>query len=119
MGILFVFYGFIFMAFDDLYGETMEFFGLFFSTAGFMFTFCGMVPSWDSKHYPLMMCQNITYLDYIKSKWYLGFVGTIFTTTLSLIIYSYFGFYYVVVIVCAGLYNLGVEFIYYTLVWGF
>ena len=39
MGILFVFYGFIFMAFDDLYGETMEFFGLFFSTAGFMFTF--------------------------------------------------------------------------------
>jgi len=115
MGILFVFYGFIFMALDDLYGETMEFFGLFFSTAGFMFTFCGMVPSWDSKHYPLMMCQNITYLDYIKSKWYLGFVGTIFTTILSLFIYSYFGFYYVVVIVCAGLYNLGVNS--YTTLW--
>ena len=61
MGSLFVLYGLIFMVFDDLYGETGEFFGLFFSTAGFMFTFSGMVPSWDSNHYPLMMCQNITY----------------------------------------------------------
>ena len=52
------------------------FVGLSFSTGGFMLTFCGLVPSWDSKHYSLMMCQNITYLDYIKSKWYLGIIGT-------------------------------------------
>lgn len=97
------------MAFGDVYGEMGEFFGLFFSTAGFMFTFCGMVPSWDSKHYPLMMCQNITYLDYLKSKWYLGIIGTLFTTTLALIIYSYFGLYYVIVLICCSLYNLGIN----------
>ena len=109
MGTLFVLYGLIFMAFADIYGEMGEFFGLFFSTAGFMFTFCGMVPSWDSKHYSLMMCQNITYLDYLKSKWYLGIIGTLFTTTLALIIYSYFGLYYIIVLICCSLYNLGIN----------
>ena len=109
MGTLFVLYGFIFMAFGDVYGEMGEFFGLFISTAGFMFTFCGMVPSWDSKHYPLMMCQNITYLDYLKSKWYLGIIGTILTTILALFIYSYFGLYYIIVLVCCSCYNLGVN----------
>ena len=109
MGTLYVLNGFIFMVFADVYGEMGEFFGLFISTAGFMFTFCGMVPSWDSKHYPLMMCQNITYLDYLKSKWYLGIIGTILTTILALIIYSYFGLYYIIVLVCCSCYNLGVN----------
>ncbi|MDC3077524.1 DUF5687 family protein [Flavobacteriales bacterium] len=109
MGTLYVLNGFIFMAFADVYGEMGEFFGLFISTAGFMFTFCGMVPSWDSKHYPLMMCQNITYLDYLKSKWYLGIIGTILTTILALIIYSYFGLYYIIILACCSLYNLGIN----------
>ena len=94
MGAFFALYGLIFIASEEVYGSTGAFFGLFFSTGGFMFTFCGMVPSWDSKHYPLMMCQNITYLDYIKSKWYLGFTGTIVMTLVGLLIYSYFGLFY-------------------------
>ena len=109
MGAFFALYGLIFIASEEVYGNTGAFFGLFFSTGGFMFTFCGMVPSWDSKHYPLMMCQNITYLDYIKSKWYLGFTGTIIMTLVGLLIYSYFGLFYALGIICSGLYNLGVN----------
>ena len=74
-----------------------------------MMTFCGMVPSWDSKHYPLMMCQNITYLDYLKSKWYLGLLGTLLMTILASIIYSYFGLFYFVAVICSGLYNIGLN----------
>lgn len=74
-----------------------------------MLTFCGLVPSWDSKHYSLMMCQNITYLDYLKSKWYLGIIGTTVMTIMASFIYSYFGIFYIVTIICAGLYNLGIN----------
>ncbi len=109
MGAFFVLYGFIFMGADEVYGDTGVFFGLLFSTGGFMMTFCGMVPSWDSKHYPLMMCQNITYLDYLKSKWYLGLIGTLLMTILASIIYSYFGLFYVVAVICSGLYNIGLN----------
>jgi len=109
MGFSFVFYGFLIMFSNDLFGDWWLFVGLFFSTGGFMLTFCGLVPSWDSKHYSLMMCQNITYLDYLKSKWYLGIIGTTVMTIMASFIYSYFGIFYIVTIICAGLYNLGIN----------
>ena len=109
MGFFYVLSGFMFMAADEVYGETGVFFGLFLSTGGFMMMFCGMVPSWDSKHYPLMMCQNITYLDYLKSKWYLGLIGTLLMTILASIIYSYFGLFYIAAVICSGLYNIGLN----------
>ena len=55
------------------------------------------------------MCQNITYLDYLKSKWYLGLIGTLLMTILACIIYSYFGLFYVVAVICSGLYNIGLN----------
>ena len=59
MSLLFILYGLIFLGTQDLLGDTMLFFGYLFSTGGFIFTFCALVPSWDSQHYPFMMCQNI------------------------------------------------------------
>ena len=37
-----------------------------------------------------MMCQNIKYVDYIKSKWYLGSFGVIAATLIAVPIYGYF-----------------------------
>ena len=47
--------------------------------------------------------------DYLKSKWYLGIIGTTVMTIMDSFIYSYFGIFYIVTIICAGLYNLGIN----------
>lgn len=109
MGIGFVLYGLIFLWAQDIYGDTMLVFGYLFSTGGFMFTFCGLVPSWDSQHYSFMMCQNIKYIDYLKSKWYLGCLGIGIATLLASPIYAYFGLFHFVAIICCGVYNLGLN----------
>ena len=109
MSMLFIFYGLIFLATRDLMGDTMLFFGYLFSTGGFIFSFCALVPSWDSQHYSFMMCQNIKYVDYIKSKWYLGSFGVIAATLIAVPIYGYFGSYHVIAVLCCGLFNLGVN----------
>ena len=109
MSLLFILYGLIFLGTQDLLGDTMLFFGYLFSTGGFIFTFCALVPSWDSQHYPFMMCQNIKYVDYIKSKWYLGSFGVIIATIIALPIYSFFGSYHLIAVLSCGLFNLGVN----------
>ena len=109
MSLLFILYGLIFLGTQDLLGDTMLFFGYLFSTGGFIFTFCALVPSWDSQHYPFMMCQNIKYVDYIKSKWYLGSFGVIIATIIALPIYGFFGSYHLIAVLCCGLFNLGVN----------
>ena len=109
MSMLFIFYGLIFLGTRDLMGDTMLFFGYLFSTGGFIFSFCALVPSWDSQHYSFMMCQNIKYVDYIKSKWYLGSFGVIAATLIAVPIYGYFGSYHVIAVLCCGLFNLGVN----------
>ena len=35
------------------------------------------VPSWDSAYYKLLMSQNITYKDYLASKWWLVVIATV------------------------------------------
>jgi len=109
MSLLFILYGLIFLGTQDLLGDTMLFFGYLFSTGGFIFTFCALVPSWDSQHYSFMMCQNIKYVDYIKSKWYLGSFGVIIATIIALPIYGFFGSYHLIAVLCCGLFNLGVN----------
>ncbi len=109
MSLLFILYGLIFVGLQDLLGDTFLFFAYLFSTGGFIFTFCALVPSWDSQHYPFMMCQNIKYVDYIKSKWYLGSFGVIIATIIALPIYGFFGSYHLIAVLSCGLFNLGVN----------
>ena len=109
MSLLFILYGLIFVGLQDLLGDTFLFFAYLFSTGGFIFTFCALVPSWDSQHYPFLMCQNIKYVDYIKSKWYLGSFGVIIATIIALPIYGFFGSYHLIAVLSCGLFNLGVN----------
>jgi hypothetical protein len=69
MSILFLFYGFIFFN-NPTQPQFMQIFAGIFVTGGFLFTFGQFVPSWDSQYYPLMMTQNISYKNYLTSKWW-------------------------------------------------
>ncbi len=109
MSMLFIFYGLIFLGIQDLLGNTILIFAYLFSTGGFIFSFCALVPSWDSQHYSFMMCQNIKYVDYIKSKWYLGSFGVIIVTIIALPIYGFFGSEHLIAVIACGLFNLGVN----------
>ena len=108
-GIFFLFYGFIIYFFGDIYGTTGTFFGYMFVSGGFLFMFGSFVPSWDSQYYSLMMCQNIEYKEYIKSKWTLVVIGTIISTFLACFIYSFLGYEAVYAVLAGGLYNIGVN----------
>ena len=108
-GIFFLFYGFIFYFFGDIYGTIATFFGYMFVSGGFLFMFGSFVPSWDSQYYSLMMCQNIEYKEYIKSKWTLVVIGTIISTFLACFIYSFLGYEAVYAVLAGGLYNIGVN----------
>jgi len=108
-GIFFLFYGFIFYFSEDIYGPSMTFFGYLFASGGFLFMFGAFVPSWDSQYYSLMMCQNIEYKEYIKSKWSLVVIGTSISTLLACFIYSFLGADAIFAVLAGGLYNIGIN----------
>ena len=108
-GIIFLFYGFIFYFQEDIWGSWMTFFGYLFASGGFLFMFGSFVPSWDSQYYSFMMCQNIEYKEYIKSKWSLVVIGTVISTFLACFIYSFLGAEAVCAVFAGGLYNIGVN----------
>ena len=108
-GIFFLFYGFIFYFQEDIWGSWMTFFGYLFASGGFLFMFGSFVPSWDSQYYSFMMCQNIEYIEYIKSKWSLVVIGTVISTFLACFIYSFLGAEAVFAVLAGGLYNIGVN----------
>ena len=54
-----------------------------FVSGGFLITFGQFVPSWDSSYYGLMMTQNISYRDYLNSKWWLMIIGTAITAVIK------------------------------------
>ena len=56
-----------------------------------------------------MMCQNIEYQEYIKSKWSLVVIGTIISTFLACFIYSFLGTDAVFAVLAGGLYNIGIN----------
>lgn len=106
---LFLLYGLIIFL-DPMYRESdawLIFVGLFVS-GGFLFTFGGFVPSWDSAYYPLMMSQNIKYKEYLASKWWLVVVGTALSMILSLF-YVFIDPHIYLAIFAGGLYNIGVN----------
>ncbi|AGC76485.1 hypothetical protein LX97_01148 [Nonlabens dokdonensis] len=106
VGFLFVFYGFFFMneIYDSING--MKVFAGLFCTGGFLFMFGGLVPSWDSSYYKLMMSQNIPYRDFLLSKWWLMIVSTVVSTLLCTL-YLYFGWDWWFAMIAGAIYNIG------------
>ncbi len=110
VSVLFIFYGLLFFtgSIEAYDGPVWRIFAGLFVTGGFLFTFGQFVPSWDSSYYPLMMSQNIKYIDYLNSKWWLMVVATVTSTVLSSF-YLYFGWEVYLAVVVGGIYNLGVN----------
>jgi hypothetical protein len=79
-----------------------------FVSGGFLITFGQFVPSWDSAYYPLMMTQNISYRNYLSSKWWLMVIAT-FVTTILAAFYLYFGWQIYLTVVVGAIYNIGVN----------
>lgn len=110
MSFIFLFYGLLFFtggieAYDNPF---MKVFAGIFISGGFLFTFGQFVPSWDSSYYPLMMTQNITYNDYLSSKWWLIIIATVVSTLLSSF-YLYFGWEAYLAIVACAIFNMGIN----------
>ena len=107
MSILFLFYGFIFFN-NPSQPQVMQIFAGIFVTGGFLFTFGQFVPSWDSQYYPLMMTQNISYKNYLASKWWLIVIATVISTIISSF-YIYLGWEIYLTILAGAVYNIGIN----------
>lgn len=110
MSIIFIFYGLLFYTKSiDIYNAPVwKIFAGIFVSGGFLLNFGQFVPSWDSSYYPLMMTQNITYKDYLSSKWWLMVIAT-FVSTLIASFYLYFGWEVYLAIVVSAIFNIGVS----------
>lgn len=110
MSVLFLFYGLIFFtgAIESYNNPAMFMFAGVFVSGGFLITFGQFVPSWDSAYFPLMMTQNVPYINYLKSKWWLMVIATCATTILASF-YLYFGLHIYLIIVVGAIYNIGVN----------
>lgn len=106
---LFLFYGLLIFTAPSYENSNfwLIFAGIFIS-GGFLFTFGGFVPSWDSAYYPLMMSQNIKYKEYLNSKWWLMVIATLFAIILS-VFYLLLGTKYYLAVVAGGIYNIGIN----------
>lgn len=109
-GFFFIFYGLLFFtgAVEAYQGDTWKLFAGIFVTGGFLFSFGQYVPSWDSQYYPLLMTQNITYIDYLKSKYTLIQIFTAITTILSSW-YLIFGLEIFSFVLLGAIYNLTIN----------
>ena len=109
-GFFFILYGLLFFtgaieAYDGVY---LRVFAGIFVTGGFLFSFGQYVPSWDSSYYSLLMTQNITYMEYLRSKYTLIQVFTAVTTLLSTW-YIAFGWDVFSYVLIGALYNMSVN----------
>lgn len=104
----FLFYGLLIFTNKTYEGPTWQLFAGLFVSGGFLFTFGGFVPSWDSAYYPLMMSQNIKYKEYLSSKWWLIVIATAISIVLSAF-YLVLGWQVYMAIVVGGIYNIGVN----------
>ncbi|SDG79669.1 DUF5687 family protein [Psychroflexus sediminis] len=105
----FLFYGLFFFT-QDIYKEmpvVIAFAGVFV-TGGFLMTFGQLVPSWDSEYYKLMMSQNVSYRQYLESKWLLMAIGCAVSFILSTP-YIYFGWEIYVMIAAGASFNIGLN----------
>ena len=107
MSVVFLFYGFLFFN-NPHQPAVMGIFAGIFVSGGFLFTFGQFVPSWDSAYYQLMMSQNISYKQYLSSKWWLVVIATVISTVLASF-YLYLGWHIYLLIVVGAIYNIGVN----------
>jgi hypothetical protein len=109
-GFFFIFYGLLFFtgAVEAYESDTWKLFAGIFITGGFLFSFGQYVPSWDSQYYSLLMTQNMTYLEYLKSKYTLIQVFTLATTVLSSW-YLIFGLEIFSYVLLGAIYNLTIN----------
>ncbi len=110
MSILFLFYGLLFFSngIEAYNNPVMHMFAGVFVSGGFLITFGQFVPSWDSSYYSLMMTQNISYRDYLNSKWWLMVIATVVTAIIASF-YLYFGIHIYLMILAGAIYNIGVN----------
>jgi hypothetical protein len=109
MSAFFLFYGLFFFTqktYQDMPAVTA--FASIFITAGFLFSFGQLVPSWDSEHYKLLMSQNIPYRQYLESKWYLMVLAVFISFILSTP-YIYFGWDTFAMIAAGASFNIGIN----------
>lgn len=111
LSVVFMFYGFFIL--HDTYGYGQGYVSMLLNgiivTGGFTLTFGQYVPSWDSAHYPLMMTRNITYRDYLDSKWKIMAFATILTTLLASFYLAFFDWRVYAIMVSCGVFNIGVN----------
>ena len=105
MSFLFLFYGLFFFT-QDNQPESMLVFASIFISGGFLLTYGGYVPSWESEHYAFLMCQNLSYKKYLDSKWRLMTFAIIVSSALSLP-YLYFGVKIYLMILSGAAFNIG------------
>jgi hypothetical protein len=110
MSVVFIFYGLLFYSnmIEQYNNPAMQVFAGIFVSGGFLFTFGQFVPSWDSSYYQLMMSQNISYKEYLSSKWWLMVIAT-FISTIIASFYLVFGWHIYMLIVVGAIYNIGVN----------
>ena len=107
---VFIFYGLLFFtnSIEAYNNPAMQVFGGIFVSGGFLLNFGQFVPSWDSAYYQLMMSQNISYREYLSSKWWLMVIATVISTVIASF-YLYFGWKIYLLIVVGAIYNIGVN----------
>lgn len=107
--VIFLFYGLLFFREVGLYNSgAMQILGAMMVSGGFLFNYGQFVPSWDSSYYQLMMTQNISYREYLTSKWWLMVVVTILSTILASF-YLILGLKVYLIIVAVAIFNIGVN----------
>lgn len=110
MSVMFLFYGFLILLPNSGDNEplTIYVFVGYFVTGGFLMMYGQYVPSWDSAYYPLLMTQNVKYIDYLKSKWLMIVLGVVVSTICGAIylVKSVNLFY---IILAVGVFNIGIS----------
>ncbi len=106
--VMFLFYGLVFFT-TEIYKENslLVIFASLFVTAGFSMTYGQQVPAWDSEYFGFLMTQNLTYREYLESKWRLMAVSVFLSLILSSF-YLLFGWKIYLIIMTTAIYNIGV-----------
>lgn len=110
MSLVFVFYGLLFFtnSIEAYNAPVWKIFAGIFVSGGFLLNFGQFIPSWDSSYYPLMMTQNVSYRQYLTSKWWLMVIATVISTLLASF-YLYFGWQVYLAIVVGAIFNIGIN----------
>lgn len=106
--VMFLFYGLLMFSSPVYKTPAMMIFMGLFVTGGFQFMFGQRVPAFDSSYYPLMMTLNVPYKEYLKAKWWLMNIVTLFSMILA-VCYAYFGWEIYITFLAGGIYNIGVN----------